>query len=77
MSAPDPRRTEDAVRDVRAIFPNACMRHRRRGDGVHEYNIYQHPDYGAAYDGWLACGDTPKQAWWNARERAWQHALTR
>lgn len=76
MSAPDTRRTAEAVHDVRAVWREATMLRRRRADGSFEFNIYRDGN-GKGYYGWLACGDTPKQAWWNAREKALAHALTR
>lgn len=71
MTAPDNRKTADAVRDVRAVYPNATMTHNRNGS----YDVYS--SWTGTVRQFLGHGDTPKEAWWNARTRALEHALSR
>lgn len=64
--APDPRRTVDAVRQVRLAFPDAVMVHTKRFYGGPEYNIHSHDPKTYANNLWIGSGATPKQAWWKA-----------
>jgi hypothetical protein len=78
MGIDNKRQTSVAVVDVRKVWPQATMVRRTRIDGLPEFNIHKfRPMNVDQSDGWIACGDTPKEAWWKARERALAHALSR
>lgn len=68
---PDPRRTKDAVKRVRAVYPGATQ----FGPNRAQVDYY-------VREGWappgkiLGIGRTAKSAWWNAVPKALDKALT-
>jgi hypothetical protein len=67
--APDPRRTGEAVRQVRAVYPNATQFQLRDGTYV------IHEAWAGPSSQRLGHGATAKEAWWNAVPKALAKAL--
>lgn len=75
---PDPRRTAEAVRLVRTVWPDAYQELRRIFNGEREYVVHKYEQENGEphYNTYLSCGSTPKEAWWNAVPKALAKALT-
>lgn len=67
---PDPRRTADAVRQVRLAYPNAYITQQKGGGGFAVFS-----GSGAISRHLIGQGQSVKGAWWNAVPKALAHVL--